>query len=333
MKERMIAMRLEETGADLVETLLPIPTPASNEILVKIIACGVCRTDLHVQSGELPGGKLPVTPGHEAIGKVASVGDSVLTHQIGDEVGIPWLGHTCHECKYCLEGNENLCEAASFHGFNKDGGFAEYCLVEEGYAISLPKQFFNAASTPLLCAGLIGYRSYQKTNPEKVRKLGLYGFGASAHILAQVAISDGKDVYAFTRSGDTKAQNFALKLGCTWAGSSTEKPPDQLDAAIVFAPVGSLMLEALKATDKGGRVISAGIHMSPIPQIDYQYLWEERSLHSVANLKRKDGEDFFNQARKSAIKTTVKLYPLTNATQALNDLREGRIIGAAVLVI
>jgi propanol-preferring alcohol dehydrogenase len=333
MSKTMTAMRLEKTGGPLVEVQVPIPEPGPDEFLVKIKACGVCRTDLHVVDGDLQDGILPIIPGHEAIGEVVKCGEKVSQHKKGDHVGIPWLGYTCGECKYCKRDQENLCDNGLFHGFTLNGGYAEYMLVKEGFAINMPEKYFNSQSTPLLCAGLIGYRSYRKTLPESVRNLGLYGFGASAHLLAQLAINEGKKVFAFTRPGDESSQKFARELGCAWAGASDQLPPEKLDAAIVFAPVGSLMVEALKATDKGGRVVSAGIHMSPIPEFEYKYLWEERSMHSVANLERNDGREFMEAISKADIQTHVHLYHLLEANHALEDLRQGKINGAAVLVI
>lgn len=333
MTRLMTAMQLQEVGGPLVEVQLPVPQPGPKEFLVKVKACGVCRTDLHVVDGDLPNGVLPIIPGHEIIGEVVECGEEVTQHKLGDHVGIPWLGYTCGSCKYCQRGQENLCEYGLFHGFTLNGGYAEYCLVRDGFALNMPEEYFNAESTPLLCAGLIGYRSYRQTLPEKVKNLGLYGFGASAHLLAQLAISEGKKVFAFTRTGDESSQKFARKLGCVWAGASDQLPPEKLDAAIVFAPVGELMVEALKATDKGGRVVSAGIHMSPIPEFEYKYLWEERSMHSVANLERSDGHEFMTALSHADIQTHVKLYPLREANHALEDLRQGKINGAAVLVI
>jgi len=326
-------MILEEIGKPLQEKDLDIPTPAKDQVLIKVKACGVCRTDLHIIDGDLPEPNTPLILGHEVIGEVSACGENVSQWKKGDKVGMPWLGYTCSNCKFCKRDQENLCENALFNGYTKDGGYAEYALAYADYCLPIPENYFNAKSTPLLCAGLIGYRSYRKTNPEKVKRLGLYGFGASAHLLAQVAVEEGKELYAFTREGDKEGQQFAKNLGCHWAGASTEKPPEKLDAAIVFAPVGDLMVEALKATDKGGRVVSAGIHMSPIPEFEYKYLWEERSMHSVANLSRKDGKEFMEKAAQAGIETTVKTYPLSDANQALDDLREGKLQGAAVLEI
>ena len=328
MSETMTAMRLEKIGGPLMQVQLPIPKPGPYEILVRVMACGVCRTDLHVVDGDLPNGILPIIPGHEVIGEVVELGKSVTRHRLGEYVGIPWLGYTCGSCKYCLRGQENLCDKGLFHGFTLNGGYAEYMLVKEGFAISMPEAYRNPESTPLLCAGLIGYRSYRKTLPEQVQNIGLYGFGASAHILAQLAIAEGKKVFAFTRPGDESSQKFALNLGCQWAGASDQLPPEKLDAAIVFAPVGSLMVEALKSTDKGGRVVSAGIHMSPIPEFEYKYLWEERSMLSVANLERSDGSQFMSAIENTDIHIHVTLYPLREANRALEDLRQGKINGA-----
>lgn len=329
----MKAMVLHQPGEALRPEEREIPEPGEHQILIKIKACGVCRTDLHVVDGDLPDTKLPIIPGHEVIGWVEQTGPGVSNWQKGDQVGAPWLGYTCGKCKFCQREQENLCENALFNGYTRDGGYAEYMTAFADYCLPIPDQYFNAESTPLLCAGLIGYRSYRKTEPGKVKRLGMYGFGASAHLLAQLAVHEGKEVYAFTREGDIQGQEFARSLGCHWAGPSTQQPSEKLDAAIVFAPVGPLMVEALKATDKGGRVVSAGIHMSPIPEFEYKYLWGERSLHSVANLDRKDGQEFMKKAPEAGIETTVKVYPLEEANQALDDLRNGRLQGAAVLEV
>lgn len=329
----MKAMILEKPGEKLAEREVEIPQPAKDQILVKIKFCGVCRTDLHIVDGDLPQRRNSVIPGHEIIGIVEKAGEDVTNFSKGDQVGVPWLAYTCGHCKFCKRNQENLCENIEFTGYTVNGGYAEYTTAHAEYCFPIPDQYFNAHGAPLLCAGLIGYRSYRKTDPEKVQRLGLYGFGASAHLLAQVAIYEQKEVYAFTRQGDKAGQQFALDLGCYWAGASSELPPEKLDAAIVFAPVGPLMIEALKAVDKGGRVVSAGIHMSPIPEFEYELLWGERSLHSVANLERKDGNDFLKMAKKAEIRTSIKTYALSEANQALSDLKNGKLQGAAVLTI
>jgi len=328
----MKAIVMEAQGKPLVLRECARPEPLPGQIRIRIRACGVCRTDLHVLDGDLLSPKLPLIPGHEVVGEVESLGDGVSRWRKGDGVAVPWLASTCGRCKYCRRGEENLCEAALFHGYTVDGGYAEYMVAREDFCIPLPDELLRPESAPLFCAGLIGYRSYRKTDPSRVQRLGLYGFGASAHILAQIALHEGKQVYAFTRAGDADGQAFARSLGCQWAGASTEHPPGKLDAAIVFAPVGALMVEALKALDKGGRVVSAGIHMSPIPEFEYKLLWEERSMHSVANLTRKDALEFMERIRGADIRTTVTCYPLEQANEALEALRAGKLNGAAVLV-
>ncbi len=329
----MKAMLLEKAGQPLVEKEVEIPHPAEGQLLVKVKSCGVCRTDLHIVDGDLQDGKTPLIPGHEIIGEVVEVPKSTNHFKVGDKVGIPWLAYTCGRCHFCLSNRENLCENAEFTGYTINGGYAEYTVAYADYCLAIPPRYYHPRYTPLLCAGFIGYRSYRKCLPDQIRSLGLYGFGASAHLLSQVALDDGKKVYAFTREGDVAGQEFARKLGCHWAGASTELPPQKLDAAIVFAPVGSLMIAALKATNKGGRVVSAGIHMSPIPEFEYRLLWEERSLHSVANLERRDGHEFMKAASKADIQTTVREYGLSEANEALADLRNGNLQGAAVLTL
>lgn len=324
-------MVMESVGGPLVETSREKPQPQDGQVLIRIVACGICRTDLHVLDGDLDSPKLPLVPGHEVVGRVESCGPEVAEWKPGDGIGVPWLAKTCGKCKYCKRDQENLCDAAEFHGYTVDGGYAEYMVADPDYCVPLPERMITPESAPLLCAGLIGYRSYRKTHPEHVERLGLYGFGASAHLVAQVALAEGKTLYAFTKEGDEAGQNFAREMGCTWAGASTEIPPEKLDAAIVFAPVGPLMVEALKATNKGGRVVSAGIHMSPIPEFEYKDLWEERSLHSVANLTRKDGRDFFTFVSESGIDTRIATYPLRQANEALQAFREGGVKGVSVL--
>jgi alcohol dehydrogenase, propanol-preferring len=310
-----------------------VPTPAANEIIVEIEACGVCRTDLHVVDGELPNPKLPLVPGHEIVGRVAATGIEVQGFTVGARVGVPWLGFTCGVCPYCSLGRENLCDRPLFTGYTRDGGYATHTVADARYSFPLPQDGDAAALAPLLCAGLIGWRSYRLASENtRLRSLGLYGFGAAAHILAQVAREHDVRVYAFTRGGDSAAQEFARSLGAVWAGASEDAPPEPLDAAIIFAPVGTLVPTALKAVKKGGRVVCGGIHMSDIPSFPYRLLWEERHLLSVANLTRADAHEFLLIAPKAGIETQVVRYPLAEANRALDDLREGRLQGAAVLV-
>jgi propanol-preferring alcohol dehydrogenase len=302
------------------ETLEP-PAPGPGQVLIKVRACGVCRTDLHLVDGELAACRYPVTPGHEVVGTVAST---------GERVGVPWLGWTCGACEYCRRGQENLCERARFTGCHLDGGYAEYLVAEERFCLPIPERYADAEAAPLLCAGLIGFRCYRKTQDARV--IGLYGFGAAAHILAQIARAEGRTVFAFTRPSDLPAVEFARRCGAHWAGGSDVAPPEPLDAAIIFAPVGSLVIDALRNTKKGGRVICGGIHMSDIPSFPYADLWGERRIESVANLTREDGMRFMEKARTVALKTEVTTYPLAQANNALDDLRHGRFSGAAVLV-
>lgn len=325
-------MVLEEVNHPLLLKTIPVPTPNEQQVLVKIIACGVCRTDLHIVDGELPNPKLPLIPGHEIVGIVERKGKEVTRLNVGDVIGIPWLGYTCGKCKYCLSDKENLCENALFTGYTIDGGYADYTVAYETYCFPIAGQYANASGSPLLCAGLIGYRSYTMIG-EHVINLGIYGFGAAAHILIQLAIYQGKKIYAFTREGDKEAQSFALKLGAVWAGDSSQSPPEKLDAAIIFAPVGTLVPKALTELDKGGIVVCGGIHMSDIPSFPYKILWEERIIRSVANLTRKDGDEFLNIASKVPIKTETQVFPLHKANEALDSLRAGKIHGAAVLVM
>ena len=326
----MYAMVLNQLGAALEWTELADRLPGPGEIRVKITACGVCRTDLQVVDGELPDPKLPIIPGHEIVGRIDAIGTGVEGLLIGERVGVPWLGHTCGVCPYCLSGQENLCDRPLFTGYTRDGGFATATIVDARFAFPLGEVGEDVAIAPLLCAGLIGWRSLVIAGAAK--KLGLYGFGAAAHIVAQVAQQQGRSVFAFTQSGDVTTQAFARQLGAEWAGSSTEMPPEPLDAAIIFAPVGDLVPLALKAVRKGGRVVCAGIHMSDIPSFPYRLLWEERQLLSVANLTRQDGLDFLHLAPEIGIITKTTCYPLNQANQALDDLRAGRFEGAAVLV-
>ena len=328
----MHAMVMDAAGQPLVYKTLPVPVPTPKQVLVKIIACGVCRTDLHIMDSELAQPKLPLTPGHEIVGIVEAVGSQVTKLAMGQLVGIAWLGYTCGHCRYCQRGQENLCENALFTGYTMNGGYAEYTVAYEDYCFPLASMYGNASGAPLMCAGLIGYRSYNMVGPH-AEKLGIYGFGAAAHILIQVALHQGKKIYAFTRKGDIAAQAFATRLGAVWAGDSTVSPPEQLDAAIIFAPAGELIPKALKDIDKGGSVVCGGIHMSDIPSFPYQILWEERKVCSVANLTRKDGLDFLELACKIPVKTQTQLFALKDANEALDALRNGRINGAAVLVM
>jgi len=328
----MQAMVLETIGQPLVMKTLSVPVPAENQVLVKIIASGVCRTDLHIIDGELTAPKLPLVPGHEIVARVIKTGKETSSVKTGEIIGIPWLGYTCGKCRYCLRGQENLCEKALFTGYTIDGGYAEYAVADDRYCFPLPAQYANASGSPLLCAGLIGYRSYTMTG-DGVKNLGIYGFGAAAHILIQLAIHQDKRIFAFTRDGDIEAQKFAIELGAVWTGDASQSPAEKLDAAIIFAPVGNLVPKALSNTNKGGIVVCGGIHMSDIPSFPYSLLWEERILRSVANLTRKDGEDFFKLASQVSIHTQIKTYQLHGANDALNDLRFGKVHGAAVLVM
>src|SRR5215831_14357388 len=322
-------MVLERPGTPLIARERSVPAPGGGDILVEVAACGVCRTDLHVVDGELPDPKLPIVPGHEIVGRVAAIGANVEGLAPGDRVGVPWLGHTCGACTYCRTGRENLCDAPLFTGYTRDGGYATHAIADARFCFPLPGATGDAETAPLLCAGLIGWRSLRMAGEGQA--LGLYGFGAAAHILAQVAAWQGRRVYAFTRAGDVAAQSLARSLGAVWAGGSEETPPELLDAAIIFAPVGALVPLALKAVKKGGRVVCGGIHMSDIPSFPYRDLWEERQIVSVANLTREDAREFLALAPQAGIKTTVKRYPLAQANAALADLRGGRIQGAAVL--
>jgi propanol-preferring alcohol dehydrogenase len=309
----------------------PAPEPAAGQVRIKVRACGVCRTDLHVVDGELEDPKIPIVPGHEIVGVVDAVGSDVASLRPGDRVGVPWLGSSCGECRFCRSERENLCERARYTGYQIDGGFAEYTVADARYCLPLPAGFSDDSLAPWLCAGLIGHRSYRMAGD--AQRLGLYGFGAAAHIVAQVAVWEGRDVYAFTRSGDDQAQALALRLGAVWAGASGAAPPEPLDAAILFAPVGGLVPEALSRVDRGGTVVCAGIHMSDIPSFPYALLWQERVVRSVANLTRRDAEEFLAVAPRVPVETQVRTYPLADANRALADLRDGRIAGAAVLKI
>jgi propanol-preferring alcohol dehydrogenase len=330
----MQAQVLTAAGQPLVPTRLPPPKPGLGDVLIAVAACAVCRTDLHIVDGELPHPKLPLVPGHEIVGKVVEKGRDVDRFAVGDRVGVPWLGWTCGVCDYCRDGRENLCDRARFTGYQIDGGYAELTVADQRYCFPLPAAFDDAAAAPLLCAGLIGYRTLRLAGEgaREPERIGIYGFGAAAHIVAQVAKFQGRRVFAFTRPGDGAAQDFARGLGAVWAGGSDEVPPEPLDAALIFAPVGALIPAALKATKKGGAVVSGGIHMSDIPSFPYALMWEERVIRSVANLTRRDAEEFLALAPKAGIKTTTRRYPLADANRALADLRAGRLEGAAVLV-
>jgi propanol-preferring alcohol dehydrogenase len=326
----MKAMLLSSRGRPLEAVDLAVPQPRPEEVLIRVHACGVCRTDLHIVDGDLSKGKLPIVPGHEVIGSVVECGSAVYTYLEGDRVGVPWLGYTCGICAYCAAGLENLCDHARFTGYDRDGGYAEYLVADHRYCFPIPQAYDDASAAPLLCAGLIGYRSLVMTRD--ARRVGIYGFGAAAHIVAQVATHQGRQIYAFTRRGDTAAQAFALTLGAVWAGDSESLPPEPLDAAIIFAPVGALVVNALRATRKGGTVVCGGIHMSDIPSFPYELLWGERTICSVANLTRADGIDFLALAGQLPVKTTVERYALSDANDALTRLREGQLTGAAVLL-
>jgi propanol-preferring alcohol dehydrogenase len=327
----MRAMILDAPRTPLRPAEVPTPTPGPEQVLLRVHACGVCRTDLHVVDGELPHPKLPLIPGHEIVGTVEATGRAVDGFAPGDRVGVPWLGWTCGTCPYCRAGRENLCDRARFTGYTLDGGYADYTLADARYCFPLPAGYADAEAAPLLCAGLIGYRSLVMAGD--ARRLGLYGFGAAAHLIAQVARHQGREVFAFTRPGDRTGQDFARRLRAAWAGGSDELPPQQVDAAILFAPVGFLVPAALRAVAKGGTVVCAGIHMSDVPAFPYALLWEERVVRSVANLTRRDGEEFLGLAPRVPVHTAVQTFPLAQANQALAALRDGRIEGAAVLVM
>jgi propanol-preferring alcohol dehydrogenase len=328
----MRAMLLEAQHQPLKLVEVPVPQPGPGQVLLQVHTCGVCRTDLHVLDGDLTEPKLPLILGHQMVGTVVQLGAGVDRFTLGQRIGVPWLGYTDGTCRYCLHGQENLCDNPKFTGYTLDGGYAEYAVADQRYCFQLPEIYNDIEAAPLLCAGLIGYRTYRLAG-ENVERLGIYGFGAAGHIIAQVAIHQGKKVFAFTRPGDVATQTFARRLGVYWVGNSDEMPPEELDAALVLAPVGALMVTALKAVSKGGVVVSGGIHMTDIPSFPYHLLWEERSLRSVANLTRQDGEEFLEIAPKVPVKTAVTPYPLEKANQALDDLRSGKLDGAAVLII
>lgn len=328
----MRAMVLESAKSPLRLMEVPIPQPNPQQVLIRIHACGVCRTDLHIMDGELPQPKLPLILGHEIVGTVVRVGHQVKKFSVGDRVGVPWLGFTDGTCRYCQRSQENLCDHPLFTGYTVDGGYTEYTVADQRYCFQVPVPYGDAEAAPLLCAGLIGYRSYRLAG-DPIGRLGVYGFGAAAHIITQIAVYQGKRVYAFSKPGDRKAQEFAQRWGAVWTGGSNEMPPEKLDAALIFAPVGSLIVAALRATVKGAIVVCGGIHMSDIPSFPYSLLWEERTIRSVANLTRQDGEELLSIAPQVPVKTDVEIFPLEEANEALNRLREGKIHGAAVLKV
>ncbi len=327
----MRAMRLHAARTPLRLEAVAIPTPGPGQVLLRVHACAVCRTDLHVVDADLTEPKLPLVPGHEIIGTIAALGPGVDRFAVGDRVGVPWLGWTCGDCAFCRSGRENLCDRARFTGYQIDGGYADYTVADARFCFAIPERYSDPEAAPLMCAGLIGYRSLVMAGEAK--RLGIYGFGAAAHIIAQVAIWQGRTIFAFTSPGDAEAQRFARELGASWAGGSDQAPPEMLDAAIIFAPVGALVPAALRAVERGGTVVCAGIHMSPIPGFPYDILWGERVLRSVANLTRRDGEEFLALAPKVPVKTRPVAYRLEDANQALDDLRAGHVTGAAVLEV
>ncbi|MCB1114359.1 MAG: zinc-dependent alcohol dehydrogenase family protein [Chlamydiia bacterium] len=327
----MKAMVLEKIKTPLVMKEVDKPAPKADEVLIRVKACGVCRTDLHLVDGELEEYKLPIIPGHQVVGVIEEVGDKVLKWKVGDRVGVPWLGGTCGTCEFCRKGQENLCDEIVFTGATRNGGYAEYVTAKEGYILPIPDRYNDVDAAPLLCAGLIGYRTLRKAGDAK--KIGFYGFGSAAHLLIQAAVKEGKEIYVFTRPGDGEGQAFAKSLGATWAGGSDTLPPEKLDAALIFAPVGSLYLEALKAVKKGVQVISAGIHMSDIPSFPYSLLWGERAMTSVANLTRDDGKAFMELANKHPIHAKTTVYPLEKANEALHAIRDGSLEGSLVLQV
>ena len=330
MSNTMRAMRLHAPGRPLVEDALRMPEPRAGEVLLAVRACGVCRTDLHIFDGEIEGARLPLVPGHEIVGEVVACGEGSRRFALGDRVGVPWLASSCGQCAFCTSGRENLCDAARFTGLHRDGGYAQFTTADERFCFAIPAAYDDAEAAPLLCAGLIGYRSLRMAGD--ARRIGLYGFGAAGHIVAQTAMHEGREVYAFTRPGDAEGQAFARRLGCRWAGDSTVLPPEPLDAAILFAPVGALVPVALRAVRRGGTVVCAGIHMSDIPAFPYALLWAERSVRSVANLTRRDGEEFLALAPRAGVRASVRRDALAQANEALEDLRRGALEGAAVLM-
>ncbi|MGB9600791.1 MAG: zinc-dependent alcohol dehydrogenase family protein [Myxococcota bacterium] len=327
----MRAMVLCKQREKLILSDMPIPEINQNEVLIKVEACGICRTDLHILDGELNEPKLPLVMGHQIVGTIVKKGKNVTGFMIGDRVGVPWLGYSCQRCKFCRTKRENLCDKARYTGYNIDGGFAEYTKANHRFIFRIPKRFDPLSAAPLLCAGLIGFRAYNMTRDAE--NLGIYGFGSAAHILIQLAIYEKKRVFTFSRRGDKRSINFAKKLGAVWSGYSDELPPEKLDGAIIFAPAGELIISALRSVNKGGKVICGGIHMSDIPSFPYRLLWEERMIKSVANLTREDGVEFFKLAQKSGVKTEINIYRLEDTNMALDDLRNGRFIGSAVIKI
>ncbi len=327
----MRAMLLDTPGSLLRQAELPLPACGERQVLLKVHACGVCRTDLHIIDGELSAPRLPLIPGHEIVGTVVEKGRLVDRFAIGQRLGVPWLGHTCGHCRYCTSRRENLCDEAQFTGYTLNGGYAEYAVADQEYAFLLPESYAEAEAAPLLCAGLIGYRALAAAGD--ARTIGIYGFGAAAHIIAQVACWQGRSVFAFTKPGDSEGQVFACALGAEWAGDSTQTPPREMDAAILFAPVGALVPQALRHVAKGGTVVCAGIHMSDIPAFPYSILWGERTICSVANLTRKDAEEFLALAPRASVRTAVETFPLEQANEAIAKVRAGRIQGAAVLLM
>lgn len=328
----MLAMTLSAPGYPLVPADLPVPEPAPHELCLKVLACGVCRTDLHIVDGDLPSRPAGLVPGHEVVGRVVAMGSLATRFKKGERVGVPWLGGACGHCAYCTSGKENLCDQPVFTGYDRPGGFAEYTIADERFCFSLPDSHDDIHVAPLLCAGLIGYRAYRLSGVSGAMRIGLYGFGAAAHIICQIAVAQGQQVYAFVRPGDRRGQLFALQLGACWAGTSDVQPDVALDAALIFAPVGSLVPTALRATRKGGVVVCAGIHMSDIPSFEYALLWGERSVRSVANLTREDGEAFFSLLERYPVTTHVQPFALAQANEALAAVRSGAVKGAAVLV-
>ncbi|CAG9168184.1 putative alcohol dehydrogenase AdhA [Cupriavidus laharis] len=329
MPDTMRAMVLERAGQPLQLRTVPVPEPGPGEVRIAVSACGVCRTDLHIADGELAHPKPALIPGHEIVGRIDACGAGVDGFTVGERVGVPWLGHTCGHCRYCLAHRENLCDTPAFTGYTRDGGYAEYTIADSRYCFHVPDGYDDEHAAPLLCAGLIGLRTLRMAGD--ARRVGIYGFGAAAHLVAQIAVAEGRQVYAFTRAGDTGAQQLARDTGACWTGASEEAPPDTLDAALIFAPVGALVPQALQAVDKGGTVVCGGIHMSDIPTFPYRLLWEERRVVSVANLTRTDGEALMAIAARTPLRTHTTGYPLEAANQALADLRSGRLAGAAVL--
>ncbi len=326
----MRAMLFEKAGQPLRSAELTAPQAGAGQVLIRVRACAVCRTDLHITDGELNEPKLPLIPGHEIIGVVEKIGDGVSRFKLGDRVGVPWLGWTCDACEFCRSGRENLCDQARFTGYTLDGGYADYAVADPRFCFAIPDSYSDTEAAPLMCAGLIGYRSLVKAGEGK--RLGIYGFGAAAHIIAQVAKYQNRELYAFSRPGDEAAQKFARRLGAVWAGGSSELPPVKLDAAIIFAPAGELVPQALLALKKGGTVVCGGIHMSSIPSFPYSILWQERSIRSVANLTRRDAEEFLPLAARIPVRTEVQTFPLERANEALEKLRSGQVNGAAVLL-